>query len=321
MSPQTTTFCPAQDFKKLMDDISGKAHILRLQAKGGSMYPFIRSGDLVEASLLKQDEALQKGDVILFEKDGYFYVHRVIKIKRGFVVARGDLSFGEDGCIRRENIIAKVVAVERRGKRIDLYTPLNRFVAQTLVVNYVFFQYASVVVSKFVSVVFRLLSGFQRFGVSRMLLKKIISPKIVITRATEADREFLRDLYCVTLPDIDQGMLATEKEGVWLVARWGEKIAGSIVISRHGSGNKFWLTHGLVVKPLVRGLGIAQKLLLRAVLEARIEGAERIGLFVSKSNRAAVNLYQKNGFKTSQDYPRDFNVEETDCYLVYETSK
>ncbi|MBI5873374.1 MAG: GNAT family N-acetyltransferase [Candidatus Omnitrophica bacterium] len=314
-------FCSSEDLKKLIFDIRGRAQTLRLQAKGGSMFPSIKSGDHVEASLLNENDALGKGDIILFEKDGYLYAHRVIKIKRGFIVAKGDLSFGTDGCIRRENVIAKVVAVERHGRRIDLYSPFNRFIAHTFAMNYVIFQYAFFVAGKFVGVVFKLLACFQKFMAFRWLLKKILRPDIVIVRAQEADREALRDLYCTTLSDMGQGMVATEKEGIWLVAKWGEKLVGSIVISRHGNGNKFWLTHGLIIKPLVRGLGIAQKLLLRAISEARNEGAERIGLFVNKANSAAADLYQKNGFVISRDHPRDFNVEEADRYLVYETPK
>lgn len=314
-------FCSSQDFKNLYADISKKAEILRLQAKGGSMYPFIKSGDWVEALLRKEDVDLRKGEVILFEKDGAIYVHRVIKVRGQSVLTKGDLSFGPDGLIPRRDIFAKIVAVERNGRRIDLCSPWNRFVGWVLAVFYFFFQAVFLFLRKIAGGLLRFVFILQSVGIYRKVIKKIVKFPIVVVRAQKEDEEALKDLYGVGSSDIRRGMQETLKEGVWLVSKRNKKITGSIVISRHGQGSDFWLTHGLVVNSFFRGLGIGGELVSTALKEAETGGAHRVGLFVRKANKAAVSLYEKMGFRISSHFPSEFSVAPDEFFLVYDFSQ
>jgi ribosomal protein S18 acetylase RimI-like enzyme len=318
MSPQTTAFCSAQDFKKLMEDISGKAEILRLQAKGGSMYPYIKSGDWVEASLVNPKTVLKIGDVILFEKDGYYYAHRIVAKRGETYIAKGDLSHNLDEPVLRKDITAKVTAVYRKDRRIDLIHPLNRFIALFLAYLHPLMQVVSLVYEIVYQAALKALCCFQGLKIFRKVIKKFFNPHIMIGEPEKEDAEALKDLYETGLADIDEGMRQGKSEGFWLVAKDKKKIVGCIALGRVTAENELWLINGLVVKPLYRGLGIAACLVDAALKQAQAMGAQRIGLFVSKKNKPAACLYQKLGFIISLDHPKEFDLAVDEIYLSIE---
>ncbi|HQO38581.1 MAG TPA: S24/S26 family peptidase, partial [Candidatus Omnitrophota bacterium] len=109
-----TIFCSAQEFESLCRDLCGKAGILRLQAKGGSMHPFIRSGDWVQVDLSGRGaETIRAGDVILFRQDDGLFAHRVLRRMAGGFLVKGDMSFGSDGVAVPDDVMGRVIAIER----------------------------------------------------------------------------------------------------------------------------------------------------------------------------------------------------------------
>lgn len=79
-----------------------------LRVLGGSMTPWIRSGDLV--FIKRSDFArLSVGNVVLFERDARFFVHRIIERVRPatggkaapLLITKGDALDGEDAHFRR----------------------------------------------------------------------------------------------------------------------------------------------------------------------------------------------------------------------------
>ncbi|MFH0940405.1 MAG: GNAT family N-acetyltransferase [Candidatus Omnitrophota bacterium] len=315
MSPQIAAFCPAQDFKKLMGDISGKAEILRLQAKGGSMYPFIKSGDWVEAFLVNDKTVLKRGDIILFEKDGYFYAHRLI-VKRGEeYIAKGDFSQSADEPVLRKDIIAKIAAVYRKDSRVDLEHPLYRSAAFFLAYFHPLMQIVSLVYEIVCRAVLKALGFFQDLKIFREVIKKYFRPHIAIGEPGQEDAEALRDLYGTGLTDIVEGLRSGQKEGFWLIAKDKERIVSCVALGRVEADDGLWLINGLVVKPLYRGLGIAERLVEAAIGQAQKNGVKKIGLFVSKKNQPAIRLYKKLGFTMSEDHPKEFNLGADEVYL------
>jgi signal peptidase I len=93
---------------------------LRIKARGGSMVPFLRDGDVVLVTPVA-DTDVAVGDVICYEAPpGGLCLHRVIERKRDRVLAKGDaLAFTE--VVDPADVLGKVVAVQRRGrvKRLD----------------------------------------------------------------------------------------------------------------------------------------------------------------------------------------------------------
>lgn len=97
-------------YYSLLKDYINKNGVMSLRVSGGSMRPFINSGDKIQLENVNPDE-IKTGDVILYEIDNQFLVHRVIKIldNGSFVVAgdsRRDVPAYE---IEWKNILGKVI--------------------------------------------------------------------------------------------------------------------------------------------------------------------------------------------------------------------
>jgi hypothetical protein len=88
------------------------------------MLPTIRDGDtlIVEPAAIGQ---VRVGDIVLYKSGTALIAHRVESIARKSSAAaslrlRGDASESPDAPVLREQVIGRVVAVERGGRRIGL---------------------------------------------------------------------------------------------------------------------------------------------------------------------------------------------------------
>lgn len=96
---------------------------LRIKARGGSMLPFLRDGDVAHVMPSAGTE-VRVGDVICYETPpGRLILHRVVERDRHRLVARGD-ALGFTEVVERVQLLGKVVAVERHGRvrRLDTRT-------------------------------------------------------------------------------------------------------------------------------------------------------------------------------------------------------
>ena len=107
---------------ELMDETL-KTGKLRFRALGNSMFPFIRSGDLITIKPFKESE-IYIGDVIFYKKEGLLFVHRLIKKERlnGDLIGitRGDNRQIPDKPIKMSQVKGKVVKIDRGKKSIEL---------------------------------------------------------------------------------------------------------------------------------------------------------------------------------------------------------
>ena len=116
--------CTKADFTELSKEILNKRNCLRFQASGMSMYPAIRDGDILYVRPLNCAMA-RVGDVIFYKsKAEQLTAHRVIKKvfntdKKVFII-RGDSNIdrGEEATL--EQILGRVEAIERNGRKIIL---------------------------------------------------------------------------------------------------------------------------------------------------------------------------------------------------------
>jgi signal peptidase I len=112
---------------ELAADLLRRGSPLRIKARGGSMTPFLRDGDVVLVAPTA-GRGVGVGDVICYEMPpGKLFLHRLIARDRDRIVAKGDaLPFIE--VIDRTQLLGKVLAVERRGKvkRLDTRTARAR---------------------------------------------------------------------------------------------------------------------------------------------------------------------------------------------------
>ncbi len=76
--------------------------------KTGSMEDNIHAGDYV---LIIRKNNYEIGDVITFKKDGYLITHRIIKKYNDLFVTKGDANSDEDGPIKYNQIVGKVIII------------------------------------------------------------------------------------------------------------------------------------------------------------------------------------------------------------------
>ncbi len=92
---------------------------LRIKARGASMLPFVRDGDIVFVTPTVR--GIDIGDIVCYEPAvGRLFLHRVIRRDGLRVVTKGDaLSFTE--VIDPRQVLGTAIAIERRGriKRLD----------------------------------------------------------------------------------------------------------------------------------------------------------------------------------------------------------
>ena len=105
---------------ELAADLLRRGTPLRIKARGGSMTPFVRDGDVALVAPTAGPE-VGIGDVICYETpSGKLLIHRVLARDVNRLAAKGDaLAFIE--IVDRTRLLGRVVAVERHGtiKRFD----------------------------------------------------------------------------------------------------------------------------------------------------------------------------------------------------------
>jgi len=104
----------------LMQAVLARDAPFRFRAKGWSMSPFIRDGDVI--TIVPLNNALPRlGDVVAFihPKMNKLVVHRVIGTRNGACIVQGDNVPGlVDGVIAQTSILGRVTRVQRNGRHI-----------------------------------------------------------------------------------------------------------------------------------------------------------------------------------------------------------
>ncbi len=114
-----------EDFASIAQEVLGRGRILKFKAKGGSMSPFIRNGDVVEVVPVKGKMNL--GDIILYHSSyGNPVVHRVIQRNKESIITKGDSVPNSDEPILSKQVLGRVVAIEKNGWCIRLDRPMGR---------------------------------------------------------------------------------------------------------------------------------------------------------------------------------------------------
>lgn len=98
---------------------------VRLTATGGSMFPFVRNGEVVELEAVEHHD-LQPGDVVLAARpDDSYILHRIAAMAphRVFIVSDAGQ---QDGWFAVDRVFARARAVERKGRWLRLDTARAR---------------------------------------------------------------------------------------------------------------------------------------------------------------------------------------------------
>jgi hypothetical protein len=115
-------------FTHILADLLASGHTVRFTAPGHSMHPVIRHGDVLLIEPASRPQS--KGDILLYSAGGGLVAHRLIGFIAGgeepALVLKGDSAAAPDLPVRSAQVLGRVVAVERRGRRIDPYGARTR---------------------------------------------------------------------------------------------------------------------------------------------------------------------------------------------------
>jgi signal peptidase I len=122
---------------ELIEAVHEKGASFRFQARGHSMTPAIRNGDVITVAPLKNIK-VGRGDVLAFRHPDrpQMLVHRVLRKKGERYFIKGDNASEADGWIPAENFLGLITRVERQG--MGLFWP-NRSAPSFWSKKYLFF--------------------------------------------------------------------------------------------------------------------------------------------------------------------------------------
>lgn len=110
-----------QDIERLL-----KEHYkIEITPRGFSMYPLFYSGRdkaIIESVDLVK---LHCADVVLYrrENEGILVLHRIWKIKKEGYYMVGDQQTEIEGPLKKEQILGKMVELNRKGRKVSIYHP------------------------------------------------------------------------------------------------------------------------------------------------------------------------------------------------------
>ena len=136
LSPQSSGL-KLRNFARICIDLLRRGNRVRFRAPGYSMYPTILHEDVITVEPVKV-ESIKVGDIVLYQSENSVIAHRVVKIKnksdihtdsqssvlstQSCFILRGDARPAGDDPINAEQILGKVVSVERNGCCINPYS-------------------------------------------------------------------------------------------------------------------------------------------------------------------------------------------------------
>ena len=120
-------------FIELLQATLAKGVPFAFRARGSSMHPFIRDGDVITVSPLGEDSP-SLGDVVVFVRREIekLVVHRVIRIKGNSYFTKGDGTTGVDSLVPTVNVLGLVTRAERERKRVFIGLGPERFLIALL---------------------------------------------------------------------------------------------------------------------------------------------------------------------------------------------
>ncbi len=139
-SDESVANCPQQLFIDMSTELLRQGKNVRFRAPGLSMHPAIREGETITVAPVTPVD-IKRADILLYIVGKKVIAHRVVRIKREkndptshtstlfnalnpqiIFTLRGDASAICDEQVEEEQVLGKVVSVERHGRNIDLYS-------------------------------------------------------------------------------------------------------------------------------------------------------------------------------------------------------
>ncbi|MFH1772363.1 MAG: signal peptidase I [Candidatus Omnitrophota bacterium] len=265
--------CSSRDFINISTRLMDDARLLRFKAKGKSMHPAIKDGDIL--TLEKPiKETLKEGEIIFFLRNGKCpVIHRIKRIEKEqekiLIYTGGDSLNGADEAVDLENVIGRVCAIERNSHPIHVERKPGQFK-----------KTAALFLSRAL-LRFKKLAAFLLYRIQGLSIYRFIARRLV-----KIDEDFS----IVNISPSDFSIRA--KKAV--------KIIGRVTLSFFPDSEpdfKGWWIFSTWVNWPYRRCGIANRLVNKAVELAALKGTKQVNLLAFSDSKAALDLYQSLGFK------------------------
>jgi len=271
----------------LSKDILKRGKSIRFQARGWSMRPFILDGDIITVSSVK-NFSFKVGDVVLYSTAGdRVVVHRIIKKHkeggRTNLFIKGDAAFGSPERVDIQNVIGKVTAIERKGrkKRLDtkLFRSIGMFIAAVSPFSRWIYPVGSLVKQSGRKILGSILEKLQGLNLYSTLVKKFIKRDILYKcvspdEAHSLSEEELKLEFEKISGAIKKKQGKSKYSDYCFVAQRKARIGGSVTLTKFPQRDypySGWWIFGLGVNWRYRGLGIGPRKLSFWFLKMRNE--------------------------------------------------
>jgi phage repressor protein C with HTH and peptisase S24 domain len=104
----------AIDAAEVIVDLLRRGHAVEFRVRGDSMHPAIREEDVLHVEPVAEVIA---GDVVLMLAPRGLTAHRVVSVREGMVVTRGDNAPEADDPVAVSQLLGRVEWVVRRGRK------------------------------------------------------------------------------------------------------------------------------------------------------------------------------------------------------------
>jgi signal peptidase I len=96
----------------------------RLQVTSRSMHPVLQPGDTLLAQVVLPHD-LRCGDLLVVPRATDFVTHRLVKKDKDTWILKGDCSPQPDPAVRPDQVIGRVIEIERNGHNKQLQRPVQ----------------------------------------------------------------------------------------------------------------------------------------------------------------------------------------------------
>jgi signal peptidase I len=121
----------------MLKEVIERDEDVSLKTTGFSMRPFICSGEWIVVRQARPEE-VRVGDVVIYQTGSIFIAHRVIRQRvadeQRYFTVKGDAHLSAEGEVADGEVVARVVALVKGSRTIDLNRPrwrrVNRWIAR-----------------------------------------------------------------------------------------------------------------------------------------------------------------------------------------------
>jgi signal peptidase I len=111
-----------REFEELAVQLLGAGHAVRFRARGSSMHPAVRDGDILDVCPVSS-AGLHIGDIVLYRSSrSGIVVHRVVDIRRQeektILLVKGDFAARADPQVEQSQVLGRVESIQRRDHTI-----------------------------------------------------------------------------------------------------------------------------------------------------------------------------------------------------------